>query len=74
MNGAPPAAPAGCRPLLRSTERGLLRAGEDPAGCLRWGSAMGASCVRSITATDGVFDRSEAEAFMHEHSLEIETL
>ena len=51
---------------------GLL-AGEDPAGCLRWGSALGASCVRSITATDGVFDRDEAEAFMREHELEIET-
>lgn len=51
---------------------GLL-AGEDPAGCLRWGSTLGASCVRSITATDSVFDRSEAEAFMREHTLEVET-
>ncbi len=51
---------------------GML-AGEDPAGCLRWGSALGASCVRSITATEGVFDRDEAEAFMQEHSLPIET-
>ena len=50
---------------------GLL-AGEDPAGCLRWGSALGASCVRSINATDGVFDRKEAEAFMREHPLEME--
>jgi sugar/nucleoside kinase (ribokinase family) len=50
---------------------GLL-AGEDPAGCLRWGSALGASCVRSINATEGVFDRIEAEAFMREHPLEIE--
>ena len=52
---------------------GLL-GGENPAGCLRWGSTLGASCIRSITATDGVFDRSEAEAFMRENSLEIETL
>jgi sugar/nucleoside kinase (ribokinase family) len=51
---------------------GLL-AGEDPAGCLRWGSAMGASCVRSIGATESVFNRREAEAFMREHTLEIET-
>jgi len=50
---------------------GLL-AGEDPAGCLRWGSALGASCVRSITATESVFNRSEAEAFMQEHELQIE--
>lgn len=51
---------------------GLL-AGEDPAGCLRWGSALGASCVRSINATDGVFNRPQAETFMREHPLEIET-
>ena len=51
---------------------GLL-AGEDPAGCLRWGSALGASCVRSIGATESVFNRPEAEAFMREHTLEIET-
>jgi sugar/nucleoside kinase (ribokinase family) len=51
---------------------GLL-AGEDAAGCLRWGSALGASCVRSIGATEGVFNRPEAEAFMREHTLEIET-
>ncbi len=50
---------------------GLL-AGEDPAGCLRWGSALGASCVRSITATESVFNRPEAEAFMQEHELKIE--
>lgn len=49
---------------------GLL-AGEDPAGCLRWGSALGASCVRSIGATESVFNREEAEAFMREHTLEI---
>ncbi len=46
--------------------------GEDPAGCLRWGSALGASCVRSVGATQSVFDRAEAEAFMAEHELAIE--
>ena len=50
---------------------GLLL-GEDPAGCLRWGSALGASCVRAIGATEGVFTRPEAEAFMREHELRIE--
>ena len=50
---------------------GML-AGEDPAGCIRWGSALGASCVRAIGATEGVFDRAEAEAFLREHPLEIE--
>ncbi len=52
---------------------GLLL-GEDPAGCLRWGSALGASCVRAIGATEGVFTRSEAEAFMRQHSLPIEQI
>ena len=50
---------------------GLLR-GEDLAGCLRWGSAIGASCVRSISATDSVFTRPEAEQFMRDHPLLIE--
>jgi sugar/nucleoside kinase (ribokinase family) len=50
---------------------GLLN-GEDAAGCLRWGAAAGASCVRSISATDSVFTRGEAEAFMREHTLAIE--
>jgi sugar/nucleoside kinase (ribokinase family) len=50
---------------------GLL-AGEGPAGCLRWGSALGASCVRAIGATEAVFTRPEAEAFMREHELRIE--
>jgi len=51
---------------------GIL-AGEDPAGCLRWGSALGASCVRSINATESVFDRQQAEAFIEEHILKIES-
>jgi sugar/nucleoside kinase (ribokinase family) len=50
---------------------GML-AGEDPAGCLRWGSALGASCVRSVGATESVFDRGEALAFMRQNELPIE--
>ncbi len=49
---------------------GML-ADEDAAGCLRWGSALGASCVRAIGATESVFDRPQAERFMAEHDLEI---
>ncbi|HEX3727835.1 MAG TPA: carbohydrate kinase family protein [Pirellulales bacterium] len=48
-------------------------AGQDPADCLRWGSAVGASCVRAVSATDGVFTRSEAQQFMDEHPLQIES-
>lgn len=50
---------------------GLL-ADAGPAGCLRWGSALGASCVRAIGATESVFNRAEAEAFMRQHELQIE--
>ncbi|MEX0677818.1 MAG: carbohydrate kinase family protein [Pirellulales bacterium] len=52
---------------------GLLR-GEDLAGCVRWGSAIGASCVRSISATDGVFSRQEAEQFIEQHALAVERI
>jgi sugar/nucleoside kinase (ribokinase family) len=44
-----------------------------PQDCLRWGSALGASCVRSLGATESVFTRSEAEAFMKQHELTIES-
>jgi len=50
---------------------GLLL-GEDLTGCLKWGSAIGASCVRSINATESVFDRQQAEDFIRAHSLKIE--
>lgn len=50
---------------------GLLEGG-DPRRCLEWGSALGASCVRSIGATDSVFNRDEAIAFMREHRLKVE--
>lgn len=49
---------------------GLLL-GEDPAGCLRWGSALGASCVRAIGATESVFTRQEAEAFLRQNELRV---
>jgi sugar/nucleoside kinase (ribokinase family) len=49
---------------------GMLQ-GLDPLGCLKWGSALGASCVRSIGATDSVFTRPEAEAFMRSHPLDV---
>jgi sugar/nucleoside kinase (ribokinase family) len=49
---------------------GLVR-GDDPRRCLEWGSALGASCVRSLSATAGVFGRAEAEAFIHTNRLEV---
>lgn len=42
--------------------------------CLKLASALGASCVRSIGTTAGVFSRSEAEEFMSAHPLSFEPL
>jgi sugar/nucleoside kinase (ribokinase family) len=42
--------------------------------CLRYASALGASCVRAIGTTPGVFTRDECEAFLREHQLKIERL
>jgi sugar/nucleoside kinase (ribokinase family) len=52
---------------------GLLR-GYDPSGCLEIASALGASCVRAIGTTPGVFTRAECEAFLKEHRLRIDAL
>lgn len=52
---------------------GLLR-GEDELGCLRWGSAVGASSVRGVSTTGSVFTLDEAEQFMAENELAIEEL
>jgi len=46
----------------------------DAEDCLRVASALGASCVRAIGTTPGVFTRPECEAFLAEHSLRIERL
>jgi sugar/nucleoside kinase (ribokinase family) len=42
--------------------------------CLRVASALGASCVRAIGTTPGVFTRPECEAFLREQRLPIERL
>lgn len=47
---------------------GLLQ-GLDPRGCTTWGSALGASCVRAIGATDSVFTRDEAAEFLQRNEL-----
>jgi sugar/nucleoside kinase (ribokinase family) len=50
---------------------GLL-SGLDEEGCLLLASALGASCVRTIGTTTGVFTRAECEAFLKENTLQIE--
>ena len=70
------------RPLVASTGAGdafaagyiaALLAGADLPRCLEWGSALGASCVRGVSATESVFTRAEAEEFLREHPLKIES-
>jgi len=52
---------------------GLLD-GRDELGCLALASAVGASCVRAVGTTAGVFTRAEADAFLATHQLAIEAL
>jgi sugar/nucleoside kinase (ribokinase family) len=52
---------------------GLLD-GKGPEDCLRVASALGASCVRAIGTTPGVFTRDECEAFMKEQVLKVERI
>ena len=52
---------------------GMLR-GEDEAGCLRIASALGASCVRAVGTTTGVFTRAECEGFLEGNALKIERI
>lgn len=42
--------------------------------CLEVASALGASCVRAVGTTAGVFTRTEAEAFTKQHQLTIEQI
>ena len=39
---------------------------------VRWGSALGASCVRSVSTTGGVFSRKELLEFLDKHELAVE--
>jgi sugar/nucleoside kinase (ribokinase family) len=50
---------------------GMLR-GLGPDECLCLASAVGASCVRAIGTTTGVFTRAECDAFLAENALRIE--
>jgi len=49
---------------------GMLQ-GLDEVGCLRLASALGASCVRALGTTTGVFTRDECTAFLKENTLTI---
>lgn len=49
---------------------GMVR-GLDLIGCVQYGSALGASCVRSIGCYEGVFSASQASEFLGENQLNI---
>lgn len=51
---------------------GMLR-GLDARGCLSMASALGASCVRSIGTTPGVFNSTECDTFLKHNKLTINT-
>ena len=52
---------------------GLLE-GLSELDCLKLASAVGASCVRAVGTTAGVFTRAEAFEFMRSHELNVERL
>ena len=43
-------------------------------GCLRVASVLGASCVRAIGTTPGVFTKPECETFLREHCLKMQSI
>ena len=52
---------------------GMLE-GRSELDCLKLASALGASCIRAIGATAGVFTRAEAVEFLSRHDLPMHTL
>ena len=52
---------------------GLLD-GLDELECLKLASAVGASCVRAVGTTAGVFQRNEADAFVASQAIKVETI
>ncbi|MDR1382413.1 MAG: carbohydrate kinase family protein [Planctomycetaceae bacterium] len=45
-----------------------------PRECVVWGNALGASCVRHISATQSVFNRDELQYFLEKHPVRCENL
>jgi sugar/nucleoside kinase (ribokinase family) len=52
---------------------GLLE-GLPELDCLKLASAVGASCVRAVGTTAGIFTRPEAESFLRQHTLDVDRL
>jgi sugar/nucleoside kinase (ribokinase family) len=51
-----------------------LLEGGDHRDAVRWGSALGASCVREVSTTGGIFHRSELLEFLDKHRLAFSTI
>ena len=51
-----------------------LLAGCNHRDAVRWGSALGASCVRAVSTTGGIFTRTELLEFLDKHKLTFEEL
>lgn len=51
-----------------------LHEGMDEPAALRVASAVGASCVRALGTTAGVFNRQELDAFLRENPLKINSM
>ena len=64
---------AAATPSTPATSLGLLD-GLPELDCLKLASAVGASCVRAVGTTAGVFTRPEADAFLRQHELTVEAL
>ena len=58
---------------MPATSSGLLE-GRSELDCLKLASAVGASCVRAIGTTAGVFTRAEAEAYVKQHEIKLSHL
>ena len=48
--------------------------GLDERGCLSLASALGASCVRAVGTTAGIFTRAEADAYLADHRLSFDPI
>jgi sugar/nucleoside kinase (ribokinase family) len=58
-------------------DAGLIAAlleGRDHRDAVRWGSALGASCVREVSTTGGVYHRSELLEFLDKNELKFEDI
>ena len=51
-----------------------MHRGLSPIECVTWGSALGASCVRHISATQSVFSLAELREYLANHSIRCEEI